>query len=110
MKVSTTGEVPLDSWDSRELYTQQTCHVNPDESEVCYYSGVLCFDGEGPVVSVAEPEYAVSRPVDPSHDCIDTRFKLLSLTQASSCYPASSKLHPYKLQDAFAQPAGHSHK
>lgn len=85
MKVSTTGEVPLDSWDSRELYTQQTCHVNPDESEVCYYSGVLCFDGEGPVVSVAEPEYAVSRPVDPSHNCIDTRFNEQSVYEFSQC-------------------------
>ena len=85
IKVGSSGKLPLNSWDSRELYTQQSCHAGADESEVCYYSGVLCYDGEGPVAIVAEPDFAAERPADPTHTCIDTRFNEQSVYEFSQC-------------------------
>lgn len=85
IRIGSSGKLPIDSWDSRELYTQQRCHANPDESEVCYYSGVICYDGEGPIAIVPEPDFTAERPADPTHNCIDTRFNEQSVYEFSQC-------------------------
>ena len=38
-----------------KAYTHQTCYVDGDESELCVYDSVMCFDGTSPVVVVDRP-------------------------------------------------------
>lgn len=62
-------------------YTQQTCYLQTDESEICVYDGVLCYDGRSPVVAVEEPIRAPERILDYTHYCSDFRWVCIGRLQ-----------------------------
>ena len=79
------GEISLDSplWDTPSAFTNQTCYLNPDESEVCLYGGALCWDGEGPVVVTPDP--MLERFDDLIHSCMDVRFQEPTSVPSTGC-------------------------
>ena len=74
--------------------TQQTCYVAGDESEVCVYEGMFCYDGFGPVIAVQQPEQYVAgvdvqdttAPYsDPASACTDYRYGEPTSWSYSAC-------------------------
>jgi hypothetical protein len=64
----------FDPSDPYAHHTRQTCYVQLDESEVCVYDGVFCFDGRSPIALVDEPVREPERINDFTHSCMDPRF------------------------------------
>jgi hypothetical protein len=85
LEAASKGSIPLDApqFDPQALYTNQTCYIGTDESELCVYSGVLCFDGEGPVVVTSDP--ILERVDDLIHSCMDTRYQEPTSVAATGC-------------------------
>jgi hypothetical protein len=50
-------------------FTQQTCYLQSDESEVCVFDNLMCFDGKSPVVTVEKPIRDPERILDYTHSC-----------------------------------------
>lgn len=67
------------------LYTQQTCYLQTDESEVCTFDNLLCFDGSSPIVTVESPVRDPERILDYSHACMDYRFYEPTSLEMSGC-------------------------
>lgn len=59
--------LPPPEFDPEGMYTQQTCYVQVDETEICVYEGTFCFDGLSPVVVVDEPVTLPQRINDFTH-------------------------------------------
>jgi hypothetical protein len=55
--------------DGDGAFTQQTCYLNSDESEVCVFDNLLCFDGRSPIVTVEQPIRDPERIIDYTHSC-----------------------------------------
>jgi hypothetical protein len=71
--------------DPTQAFSQETCYLQSDESEICVYDNAICFDGFGPVILVADP-YEGSRAVqDGTHNCLDNRFGEVSVNEWGSC-------------------------
>jgi len=49
------GQSPPDDFLPTRRVTDQLCYIRPDESELCEYDNVICWDGEGPVVVTPDP-------------------------------------------------------
>jgi len=81
-------------------YTQQTCYLQTDESEVCVYDGVLCYDGVSPIVSVDEPVREPERIVDYTHSCSDFRYYEPSAMEYSGC----AYTHPFERKYSYDLP------
>ena len=73
-------------------YTQQTCYLQTDESEICVYDGVLCYDGKSPVVTVETPVRTPERILDYTHYCSDFRYYEPSAMEYSGC----AYKHPFE--------------
>jgi hypothetical protein len=76
-------------------FTQQTCYLQSDESELCVYDGVFCFDGKSPVVVVDRPIRAQERILDYTHSCSDFRYYEPSALDISGCGYGYSSYRPY---------------
>jgi len=100
MEAETKGTLAIDAiqFDEQALYTNQTCYLGPDETEMCVYSGVLCYDGAGPVVVTSEPIFETVD--DLVHSCVDNRFQEPAHVKSTGCkrgvFPGES-LAPYSL-------------
>lgn len=81
--------------DPTSIYTQQTCYLGTDESEICMYDNAICFDGQGPVVLVAKPIREPKRVLDYTHECLDGRFYEPSALEWSNCHWAYAQKRPY---------------
>ncbi len=51
------------------LFTQQTCYIQSDESEMCTFENLMCFDGTSPIVTVETPIRDPERILDYTHAC-----------------------------------------
>lgn len=85
------------------LYTQQTCYVQTDESELCTYDNLLCFDGNSLVVTSDRPIRDPEVIMDYTHACMDYRYYEPTALEFSGCsyvnagfrdYPASAVKTP----------------
>jgi hypothetical protein len=76
-----TGEFKQDD----KHYTQQTCYVQADESELCVYDNVICYDGNSPVVLVDHPIMDPPVPDDYVSGCFDYRFYEASAMDYDGC-------------------------
>ena len=71
--------------DPTQAFSQETCYLQSDESEICVYDNAICYDGFGPVILVADP-FEGSRAVqDGTHNCLDNRFGEVSVNDWGSC-------------------------
>jgi len=59
---------------AEKLRTHQTCYLQNDESEICTYEGVVCFDGESLVAVVDKPLDDSDARIDDWLDCVDKRY------------------------------------
>jgi hypothetical protein len=91
--------------DPTSIYSQQTCYLSSDESEICVYENALCFDGEGPVVVVANPIRQPPRVLDYTHECVDGRYYEPSALEWSNCHWAYAIQRPYLTQDVKGDPS-----
>jgi Glycosyltransferase 61 len=66
-------------------YTQQKCYLQVDESEVCVYDNVLCYDGKNPVSIVEDPTNYGTEIVDYTCSCMDFRYYEPSSLEISGC-------------------------
>lgn len=105
-----TTETGQNKADPSTLYTHQTCYLNNDESELCTYDNLLCYDGEGPVVIVPKPIREPSRILDYTHECVDNRFLEPSSLEWSNCHWAYAVKRPYRGSDVPEEisPSDHS--
>lgn len=78
---STSGMVDVDR--AASPYTQQTCYIASDESELCVFDGLVCFDGESPLVFTPRPYEGLLE--DGSTGCIDARYYEPSSFLDSDC-------------------------
>ena len=76
-------------------YTQMTCYLQSDESEVCTFDGVFCFDGKSPIVAVEHPIRDPERILDYTHSCQDFRYYEPSALGVSGCAYSYSFDRPY---------------
>jgi hypothetical protein len=84
------------AYDDGRAYTQQTCYEDGDESELCVYDGVLCFDGTSPVAVVAHPPSLGGQPgVDAVNDCVDYRYLEPAQYEHFGCSYAHGGPRPY---------------
>jgi hypothetical protein len=81
-------------------FTQQTCYLQTDESEICVYDGVLCYDGRSPVVAVDRPIRTPERILDYTHYCSDFRYYEPSAMEYSGC----AYKHPFERNYKFELP------
>jgi hypothetical protein len=59
---------------AEKLRTHQTCYLQNDESEICTYEGIVCFDGESLVAVVDKPLEDEEIRKDDLLDCVDKRY------------------------------------
>ena len=85
--------------DYSTIYSHQTCYLNHDESELCTYDNILCFDGEGPVVIVPKPIREPTRVLDYNHECNDNRFNEPTTLEWSNCHWAYAVKRDYRIDD-----------
>ena len=81
-------------------YTQQTCYLQTDESEICVYDGVMCYDGKSPIVAVETPVREPERIVDYTHSCSDFRYYEPSAMEYSGC----AYTYPFERQYKYEWP------
>ena len=90
-----------------------TCNLFGDESEVCVYDNVLCYDGDSVILSVpAMPEASKGDPNgsgavlgDPTGGCFDWRYYEPSALPYSAC---KYDLKPFVRVVKFPPPAVHT--
>jgi hypothetical protein len=106
------------------IYTSMTCYLGADETEICVYDGVLCYDGRGAVVSVpweapppseqnlkplpgaannslsaGGPPLGVLLANDPQASCYDYRYYESSSAEYSRCAYGAAFERPLHLWD-----------
>jgi hypothetical protein len=87
--------------DPTQAFSQETCYLQSDESEICVYDNAICFDGFGPVILVADP-FEGSRAVqDGTHNCLDNRFGEMSANEWGSCVKQvlTRRERSYRIED-----------
>ena len=79
------GESSGPNMPTADEFSQQTCYLQTDESEICTYDNLICYDGRSPVVVVEQPVRVPERIVDYTHFCVDFRYYEPSAMEYSGC-------------------------
>ena len=93
--------------------TDQVCYLPKDETELCEFNNVICWDGEGPVVVTPEPirplpeeweltrTFADSRVGDGQTKCMDFAALEPSAPEFSRCNLALAGSRMYAIPDDY---------
>ena len=91
------GDIP--SKKSRQV-TDQACYIRSDESELCEFNNVVCWDGQGPVAVVPDPvRSAVEHAPDDYSKCFDFGNMEPTSFEFSYCSPFFSNTRQYAYPD-----------
>ena len=101
-------DTPLDD-DVRRRFTDMTCYLYGDETELCVYDNVVCYDGQYVTLSVpAMPQPSKGDPEglgvilgDPTTGCFDYRYYEPSALEYNNC-----KYDIFKFQRVLRYPNG----